>query len=251
MVKRKFLAMLTVAAVLFTTSIGSSMNVQATENEVDAASVTTFENFEQEEIEIPTVEVPEITYNAEGNEKCEQTFFFEGIQTLDMNDEENNTDPNNAAEILNGEKKTNSLLTDEFRWYHFTIQQLSKLTIYLEMDDTIDADLYLLSLNADSGELSIIGNSLNEGTGVDEAIAGKIEAGTYFIAVSGYEGSGNFSLGFYTSTRDVDYEFNDSPSTATEVSGVFDLNGTCGVIDSPYDVDFYKLTLSEASTAFF
>lgn len=41
------------------------------------------------------------------------------------------------------------------------------------MDDTIDADLYLLSLNADSGELSIIGNSLNEGTGVDEAIAGK------------------------------------------------------------------------------
>lgn len=109
-----------------------------------------------------------------------------------MNDEENNTDPNNAAEIMNGEKKTNSLITDEFRWYHFTIQQLNKLTIYLKMDDTIDADLYLLSSDADSGELSIIGNSLNEGTGVDEAIAGKIEAGTYFIAVSGYEGSGNF-----------------------------------------------------------
>lgn len=198
-------------------NLNSSMNVQATENDVNADPVTTFENSEQEEIEIPTVEVPEITYNAEGNEKCEQTFFFEGIQTLDMNDEEDNTDPNNAVEILNGEKKTNSLLTDEFRWYHFTIQQLSKLTIYLEMDDTIDADLYLLSLNADSGELSIIGNSLNEGTGVDEAIAGKIEAGTYFIAVSGDEGSGNFSLGFYTSTRDVDYEFNDSLSTATEV----------------------------------
>lgn len=45
----------------------------------------------------------------------------------------------------------------------------------------------------------------------------------------------------------MDYEFNDSPLTATEVSGVFDLNGTYGVIDSPYDVDFYKLTLSEAS----
>ena len=161
MVKRKFLAMLMVAAVLITTSIGSSMNVQATENDVNADPVTTFENSEQEEIEIPTVEVPEITYNAEGNEKCEQTFFFEGIQTLDMNDEEDNTDPNNAVEILNGEKKTNSLLTDEFRWYHFTIQQLSKLTIYLEMDDTIDSDLFFLILNADSGELSIIGDSLN------------------------------------------------------------------------------------------
>ena len=192
MVKRKLLAMLMAAAVFFTVGISSSMNVQATENDESVAPVTTFENFEKEEIEIPTVEVPEITYNAEGNKKCEQTFFFEGIQTLDTNDEEDNTDPNNAVDILNGEKKTNSLITDEFRWYHFTIQ-LSKLTIYLEMDDTIDADLYLLSLNADSGELSIIGNSLNEGTGVDEAIAGKIEAGTYFIAVRGYEGSGNYA----------------------------------------------------------
>ena len=250
-VKRKLLAMLMAATVLFTASIGSSMNVQAAENDVNVDSVTTFENFEQEAIEIPTVEVPEITYNAEGNEKCDKTFFIDGIQTLDMNDDEDNTDPNNAVEILNGEKKTNSLIIDEFRWYHFTIEQLSKLTIYLEMDDTIDADLYLLSLNADSGELSIIETSSNEGTGVDEAIAGKIEAGTYFIAVSGYEGSGNFSLGLYTSTRDVDYEFNDSLSTATEVSGVFDLNGTCGVIDSPYDVDFYKLTLSEASAVRF
>ena len=158
MVKRKLLAMLMAAAVFFTVGISSSMNVQATENDESVAPVTTFENFEKEEIEIPTVEVPEITYNAEGNKKCEQTFFFEGIQTLDTNDEEDNTDPNNAVEILNGEKKTNSLITDEFRWYHFTIQQLSKLTIYLEMDDTIDADLYLLSLNADSGELSIIRN---------------------------------------------------------------------------------------------
>ena len=70
--------MLMAATVLFTASIGSSMNVQATENDVNADPVTTFENSEQEEIEIPTVEVPEITYNAEGNEKCEQTFFFEG-----------------------------------------------------------------------------------------------------------------------------------------------------------------------------
>lgn len=36
MVKRKFLAMLMAVAVLFTTSIGSSMNVQATENDVNA-----------------------------------------------------------------------------------------------------------------------------------------------------------------------------------------------------------------------
>lgn len=97
MVKRKLLAMLMAAAVFFTVGISSSMNVQATENDESVAPVTTFENFEKEEIEIPTVEVPEITYNAEGNKKCEQTFFFEGIQTLDTNDEEDNTDPNNTC----------------------------------------------------------------------------------------------------------------------------------------------------------
>lgn len=79
MVKRKLLAMLMAATVLFTASIGSSMNVQAAENDVNVDSVTTFENFEQEAIEIPTVEVPEITYNAEGNEKCDKTFFIDGI----------------------------------------------------------------------------------------------------------------------------------------------------------------------------
>ena len=52
MVKRKLLAMLMAATVLFTASIGSSMNVQAAENDVNVDSVTTFENFEQEAIEI-------------------------------------------------------------------------------------------------------------------------------------------------------------------------------------------------------
>lgn len=259
MKKRKLLAMLMVAVMALTAGIGSSMNIHAEENNIkedyattNGDSAITFETFEQEAIEIPTVEMPEITYNAEENEKCDRTFFVDGVQTMDLNDdEEDNTHPNNAVEILNGERKTNSLNTDEFRWYYFTIETLSKLTIYLEMDDTIDADLYLLQLNTDSGELSIIGNSLNEGTGVDEAIAGKIDAGTYFIAVSGYEGSGDFSLGFYTSTRDVAYEFNDTFSTATEVSGVYDISGLKGVIDSPYDIDCYKLTLSEASAVRF
>lgn len=250
--KRKKLLMRLMAIVMcLLIGIGGNINVQAAENMTNADTIATFENLEQEEIEIPNVEVPEIDYNVEEHEKCDETFFVNGVQALDLNDEEDNTDPNNAVEILNGEKKNHSLITDEYRWYYFSIEELSKLTIYLEMDDTIDADLYLLQLNTDSGELTIIGNSLTEGTGVDEAIAGKIETGIYFIAVNGYEGSGDFSLGFYTSTVDLEYEFNDTPSTATEVSGVFDINGLDGVLDSPYDVDFYKLTLSEASAVRF
>lgn len=251
MVKRKLLAMLMATVIFLTAGIGNNMKVQAAENDMNVDPMTTFEDFEQETIEIPTIEVPEITYNTEENERCDKAFFVDGVQTLDLNAEQDNTDPNNAVEILNGEKKANSIITDEFRWYYFTIEQLNKLTIYLEIGDTVDADLYLFQLNIESGELSIIGNSLSEGTGVDEAIAGKIQAGTYFIAVSGYEGSGNFSLGLYTSTKDVENEFNDTLSTATEVSGAYDINGINGVIDSPYDVDFYKLTLTEASAVRF
>lgn len=80
MVKRKLLAMLMAAAVFFTVGISSSMNVQATENDESVAPVTTFENFEKEEIEIPTVEVPEITYNAEGNKNVNRHFSLKGFR---------------------------------------------------------------------------------------------------------------------------------------------------------------------------
>lgn len=258
MIMKKLFKSLIVAVMIvtMTVSLSNGMTVMAVEKNpvvetAESGDLSIFNNIKQEEIEIPNIEVPEISYNVEEHEKFDETFFVDEIQTLEFNEVEDNTDPNNAVEILNGEKKDNSLITDEFRWYYFSIEELSKLTIYLEMDDAVDADLYLLQLDTDTGELSIIGNSLNEGTGVDEAIAGKIATGIYFIAVNGYEGSGSFSLGFYRSTVDVEYEFNDAPSTATEVSGVFDINGLDGVIDSPYDVDFYKLTLSEASAVRF
>ena len=252
MVKRRFVAVLMAAAVLLATGVSNNANVvQAAESENTSSSTAVLENFEPEEIEDPVIEVPEIVYNVEGHEKLNETFSIEGIQTLDMNDEQDNTDPNYAIEILNGEKKTNSLLKDENRWYYFTLDTLSNLTLFLDMDDTIDADLYVFQLNTNSGELSMAGSSTQEGAGEYEAIGGKAGAGVYFIAVSGFEGSGNFELALYTSTDDVQYENNDTPETATEVSGTYNVNGLKGVIDSPYDVDFYKLTLSEASAVRF
>ncbi len=71
MVKRKLLGMLMATVMLLTAGIGSNINVQAAENDTNLdyvpASVIAFENFEQAELEIPTIEVPEIIYNAEGN----------------------------------------------------------------------------------------------------------------------------------------------------------------------------------------
>lgn len=252
MIKRKFVAVLMAAAVLLTSGVGNNKNVvQAAENENTSNSAAVLENFEPEEIEVPEIEVPEIVYNVVEHEKLDETFSVDGIQTLDMNDEEDNTDPNNAVEILNGETKTNSLVTDEFRWYYFTLETLSNITLFLDMDDTIDADLYVFQLNTDSGELSMAASSTQEGTGKYEAIGGKAGAGVYFIAVSGFEGSGNFELALYTSTDDVQYENNNTLETATEVSGTYNVNGLKAVLDSPYDIDYYKLTLSKASAVRF
>ena len=246
----KRLVAFAITIILLVTSI-SRIDVCAAENSLDINSEIVFEGYGQDEIEIPNIQVPDIIYNAEGNEKCNNTFQIDRTQTLSISEDDENTDPDNAVEILNGIPKVNNLATDVIRWYFFEIEELSKVTMFLEMDETIDADLYLFSLDVNSGELTNIAVSLNEGTGIIEAIGRKLETGFYFIAVSGFEGEGNFSLGLYTSTKDIENEFNDSTTTATEVSGVFDINGLHGVIDSPYDYDFYKITLSEASAVRF
>ena len=246
----KRLVAFAITIILLVTSI-SRIDVCAAENSLDINSEIVFEGYGQDEIEIPNIQVPDIIYNAEGNEKCNNTFQIDRTQTLSISEDDENTDPDNAVEILNGIPKVNNLATDVIRWYFFEIEELSKVTMFLEMDETIDADLYLFSLDVNSGELTNIAVSLNEGTGIIEAIGRKLETGFYFIAVSGFEGEGNFSLGLYTSTKHIENEFNDSTTTATEVSGVFDINGLHGVIDSPYDYDFYKITLSEASAVRF
>lgn len=67
-----------------------------------------------------------------------------------------------------------------------------------------------------------------------------MSAGTYYFAVSGYEGTGVYAFAYYQSSEDVTIEVNDSVTTATTVS--LDSSAT-GVIDNPNDVDYYKFTV--------
>lgn len=89
--------------------------------------------------------------------------------------------------------------------------------------------------------LDLAGGSATEGLGVIEYYNQVMEPGTYFFAVAGYEGTGNFAFAYYQSSIDVNNEVNDSLLSATNVSLNADI---AGIIDSPYDIDCYKFTVS-------
>ncbi len=78
-------------------------------------------------------------------------------------------------------------------------------TNMLQMVESLDADLYMFALNEQTYELDLIGGSANEGVGIYEYFNCVMEAGTYFFAVGGYEGTGNFAFAYYQSTSDVSY----------------------------------------------
>lgn len=157
--------------------------------------------------------------------------------------EGDNTNPNYAITISTSTVYQGTISTaGEMRWYNFQVNAKSKRTMKLQMEDTLDADLYLFYY--DNGELKLMGGSATAGLGVEENSNDILEAGIYFIAVGGYEGSGNFAFMFTGTDVDVDYEINDTSAQAA----LIETNTTIsGVIDGPNDVDYYKISLSTPS----
>ncbi len=153
-----------------------------------------------------------------------------------------NTDPNNAYLISNGSVMQGTIENaNEFRWYAFELTTTSKYSIWLQMVSTLDADLYVFEYDTTTQQLSLIGGSATEGVGVAEFSTDVLSAGIYFVAVSGYGSTGNFAFAYTESTTDVAYEVNDIASNASSVSLSTDITG---VIDNPYDFDFYNFTLT-------
>ncbi len=166
-----------------------------------------------------------------------------GISLYSMDEQSINTNPNNAYLVENDMKYKETMENQgEMRWYAFSVDSKSKVTILLQMVDTLDADLYMYSLNEETYQLSLIGGSANEGMGVQEYFCDLLDTGIYYFAVGGYEGTGDFAFAFYESSFDVQYEINDSLETAMEVSLNTDISG---VIDSPYDVDCFSITVKK------
>ena len=164
---------------------------------------------------------------------------------IDETNTSTNTDPNNAYLVANDNVVQGAIETSgETRWYAFTLNEKSKVTILLQMVEALDADLYMFSLNTETYQLELVGGSATEGVGITEYCNSTLEAGTYFFAVGGYEGTGNFTFAYYQSTADAGNEINDSVQTASNVSFNTSISG---VIDNPNDVDYYKLTVTNAA----
>lgn len=153
---------------------------------------------------------------------------------------DDNTDPNNAYLAVNGNTVQGTLTqTGEARWYGFILEQTSKISIMVQTYTDVDADLYVFKLNQETGELIFIGGSLSEGMGVQEYCGGIVDAGIYYFAITACEGSGAYAFAYFAS-QDMNYEPNDTLSTAATVG----INSTVtGIIDTPFDMDYYKFTL--------
>lgn len=153
---------------------------------------------------------------------------------------EENTDPNNAYLAVNGNTVQGTLTqTGEMRWYGFILEKTSKISILVQTLTDVDADLYVFKLDQESYELNLIGGSVTAGQGVQEYCTGIVNEGIYYFAIKAYEGSGAYAFAYYSS-QDLNYEPNDTEATAA----IVDVNSTIiGIIDNPFDWDYYKFTL--------
>ena len=152
-----------------------------------------------------------------------------------------NTDPNYAYLVENGDIVQGNLTqTGEMRWYGFILNQTSKVSIMLEAASSVDADLYVFKLDENTYNLDLIGGSASTGIGIMERYSSILGAGIYYFAIDAYEGNGQYTFAFYA-TNDLNNEVNDTVATAATIG----VNSTVtGVIDNPYDIDYYKFTLT-------
>lgn len=168
------------------------------------------------------------------NEECK-------VGDLEVTRSADNTDPNYAFTVSNNVIVDGTVENDdELYWYTFNSAIDSRVSVFLNMGDNLDADLYVFRLDENTSSLELIGGSATTGTGSFEFYNDVINSGIYFIAICGYDSTGDYSFVFYQSFQDVVYEINDNAATATEIS----FGNITGVIDSPFDYDYYKITLS-------
>ncbi|MBQ6994588.1 MAG: hypothetical protein IJN64_08900 [Lachnospiraceae bacterium] len=222
-----------------------TLSVYANESEITQESIleenqrTDMEYIKIAESEMDATNIPEEKTNVLERTYEGEVMYVNPINTCDIAE---NTDPNYAYAVNHDTVYQGSILNvNEMRWYAFGLNEKSKITILLQMVETLDADLYMFQLDETSYQLSLIGGSAVSGTGNSEYVSTVLDAGIYYFAVSGYEGTGDYAFAYFQSSTDALNEVNDTYDTATSVS----INSsTTGIIDSTFDVDYYKLTVS-------
>lgn len=261
--KKKILASFFSLILLFSISNGITANAESLDKTIEPTispkidlstmsntdSSIKFVDISKEELE--TKDIPEKEANVLDRQIADQNYELSqkpNTPGLNRTNEvadvttTSNTEPNNAFLVTN-DTVTQGIITTagEMRWYAFILDAKSKVTIPLQMVATLDADLYLYHLNEETYQLELVGGSATSGLGVAEYFNNVLDAGIYYFAVGGYEGSGNFAFAYYESTKDVANEINDTAATATNATFGSPISG---VIDNPNDIDYYKITVT-------
>lgn len=245
--RKKILASILALTMIF--SLSNGINVKAQTLETGDENVVFDNGGQLEYVELSDEEVePANISETEANVMERQyagTFSVsDGIAAYSQNDEVTpNTDPNNAYVVSDNTAYQGTIVSaNEMYWYAFVLENKSKVTIFTQMDEALDVDLYMFSLNTETAQLDLIGGSATEGKGLSEYYNTVLDAGTYFFAIGGYEGAGNFAFAYFQSSADANNEVNDTTATATDIT--FN-NGLVGVIDNPFDIDYYKVSVTK------
>ena len=241
--KNLLITLMTVAMVF--ANFGT-ISVDASEEDSNESN-TGMNDLEMVYVQEPWEEMDENTISIQNYNVMERSFDgtieMSGIASYSNDDEIQNTDPDHAYLLTNNSVYQSAIETEgEWRWYGVILNETSTLTMYMQMTETLDADIYIFSFDQQTGEFELVGGSVNEGCGVSEKAKYVFDSGIYFFVIAGYEGTGNYGLAYYQSTYDANYEVNDSMETATTVP----LNtAISGIIDSEIDCDFYCITIDE------
>ena len=114
-----------------------------------------------------------------------------------------NNDPNNAYIMELGDEIYDAVTEEaEQRWYAFSIEQSTKVTMAMVMDEQVDFDLYLFQLNEEESTINLIGGSAATGNGESELAMGILDAGIYFVGVEAASGIGSFLMYSYAGIKD-------------------------------------------------
>ncbi len=162
--KRKFLAtILTFAMAVGVVFTGSGTTVMAAENVTELEEKIT-DGDQMEFVHISDEELPENTIPEEIMNVVSRQ--FNGATEIDIATyadevDTTNTNPSYAIPVSNDSVYQGAIESEnEVRWYTFTLSQKSTVTIFMQMADTMDADLYICS-----DDFTIVVGSASEGAG--------------------------------------------------------------------------------------
>lgn len=254
MSKKRFVA--AVLAVIMGLSFhgGATVTVYAQDENVDRTAIKPVpipEGMQQGIVDYSSIkeisELEEINHEEQKVNECKRstTEKIDVDLTEVMAEGENpplNNDPNNAYIMELGDEIYDAVTEEaEQRWYAFSIEQSTKVTMAMVMDEQVDFDLYLFQLNEEESTINLIGGSAATGNGESELAMGILDAGIYFVGVEAASGIGSFLMYSYAGINDA-REINDSTDTASTYTNNSRMTAT---IDNPFDQDYYKVVIGQ------